>query len=507
MIEIESRGFLCDFRRKPRGEACAERAPGRRSPLSQLDYLYDEAGNRTATLASVDADGRGAKEETLDTYRYDETYQVTGADYGSAVKGNSAGAPARTEKFTYDAVGNRIEVGRVAPNAPPVVTRYAVNNLNQYTQVGEFAPTHDRNGNLSGMGQWLYRYDAMNRLVFASNGATTARFWYDAKNRCVARSYQSSGSALLAPSSTLTLNTYDTRNLIEERDAGGAQVARYVHGRKIDEIIVMVNRHGTFYPHHDVLGNVTMLTDQHGRLVERYTYSITGQVAISDATGTTLTQSAVGNRWMFTGREWLQEVGLYDYRNRVYSAELGRFLQTDPIRFSAGDVNIYRYCFNMLSTGRDPFGLEWWNPLSWTSDDWKAAGEGLAEAGSAAASSVSSAASSAWGAFSDAMTTNGNLEMQNVQYELQAGGALFDTFMDVGIQYSNNLEQNIQASFTGKELAKLAGGELVNQLVVENAVNGQGLIIAFFIEVGAAEIDALGTALGTVAAEYYYSME
>lgn len=34
---------------------------------------------------------------------------------------------------------------------------------------------------------------------------------------------------------------------------------------------------------------------------------------------------------MFTGREFLKEVGLYDYRNRVYSQELGRFLQTDPI--------------------------------------------------------------------------------------------------------------------------------------------------------------------------------
>ena len=338
--------------------AITDRVSGRRSPLSELDYTYDEAGNRTATLASVESDGRGAKKETLDTYRYDETYQVTGADYGATVQGSNAGAPALTEKFTYDAVGNRIEVGRVAPHTPPVITRYTVNSLNQYTQVGEFAPTHDRNGNLSGMGQWLYRYDALNRLVFASNGTTTARFYYDAKNRCVARSYQSAGSALQAPSSTLTLNTYDNWNLVEERDGSGAQQARYVHGRKIDEIIVMVNRHGTFYPHHDALGNVTMLTGKDGRLVERYTYSVTGQVAVSDAAGKGLTESAVGNRWMFTGREWLQEVGLYDYRNRVYSAELGRFLQTDPILFLADDVNIYRYVSNRYLTFTDPHGWQ-----------------------------------------------------------------------------------------------------------------------------------------------------
>jgi RHS repeat-associated protein len=59
---------------------------------------------------------------------------------------------------------------------------------------------------------------------------------------------------------------------------------------------------------------------------------------------------------LFTGREWLSQVGLYDYRNRVYSAQIGRFLQTDPIRFSAGDVNIYRYVSNRPVNLADPTG-------------------------------------------------------------------------------------------------------------------------------------------------------
>jgi RHS repeat-associated protein len=49
------------------------------------------------------------------------------------------------------------------------------------------------------------------------------------------------------------------------------------------------------------------------------------------------------NRFLSTGREFLKEANLDDYRNRLYSAELGRFLQTDPIRFDAGDGNLYRY--------------------------------------------------------------------------------------------------------------------------------------------------------------------
>lgn len=68
-------------------------------------------------------------------------------------------------------------------------------------------------------------------------------------------------------------------------------------------------------------------------------------------------ESMFGNRFLFTGREWLSEAGLYDYRNRVYSAELGRFLQTDPIRFAAGDGNLYRYVRNSPSKFTDPWGL------------------------------------------------------------------------------------------------------------------------------------------------------
>jgi RHS repeat-associated protein len=63
------------------------------------------------------------------------------------------------------------------------------------------------------------------------------------------------------------------------------------------------------------------------------------------------------NRFLYTGREFLKEANLYDYRNRVYSAELGRFLQTDPIRFEAGDGNLYRYVGNRSTMLTDPFGL------------------------------------------------------------------------------------------------------------------------------------------------------
>jgi RHS repeat-associated protein len=65
---------------------------------------------------------------------------------------------------------------------------------------------------------------------------------------------------------------------------------------------------------------------------------------------------------LFTGREWIGEIGIYDYRNRVYSPELGRFLQTDPIRFEAGDVNLYRYVGNSPIDWVDEQGLQGGRP-------------------------------------------------------------------------------------------------------------------------------------------------
>jgi RHS repeat-associated protein len=110
------------------------------------------------------------------------------------------------------------------------------------------------------------------------------------------------------------------------------------------------------YYHQDGLGSTLGLSDSSGDLVESYQYDVFGSVTIFDGTGTVLPATAKANRFLYTGREWIQEVGLYDYRNRVYSPELGRFLQSDPIRFDAEDVNLYRYVGNSPTILTDPNG-------------------------------------------------------------------------------------------------------------------------------------------------------
>jgi RHS repeat-associated protein len=109
---------------------------------------------------------------------------------------------------------------------------------------------------------------------------------------------------------------------------------------------------------HDIHGNVTALLGFYGGVIERYTYDVFGSPTILSANNTQLSASAFGNRFMFQGREYFPELGIYDYRHRMYHPGLGRFLQTDPTGFDAGDMNLFRYTGDDPVDRSDPTGLD-----------------------------------------------------------------------------------------------------------------------------------------------------
>ncbi|NBU72419.1 MAG: hypothetical protein EBS53_13425, partial [Bacteroidetes bacterium] len=309
----------------------ASRLTGLSSPVASYSYSLDSLGRRTTRSESTSL---GVKR---DSYAYDPISQLTGVNYSSGAK----------TTYAYDALGNRTSVTTSAGGNISTIP-YLANACNQYTQIGGLLVSSDANGNLtSDQNGNTYSYDAQNRLVSARSGTNTMSVAYDAQNRVVSRTLNG----------VMNSYAYDGWNLIEDYDGAGNELARYIHGPQSDELLAKISPTGAVYYIQDGNQNVTTITDESGAVLERYTYDVYGAATITDAGGNTLTVSGVGNRFLFTGREYIAEIGLYDYRNRVYSASLGRFLQTDPIRFEAGDINIYRYVGNGPVNWRDPLGL------------------------------------------------------------------------------------------------------------------------------------------------------
>ncbi len=177
---------------------------------------------------------------------------------------------------------------------------------------------------------------------------------------------------------TLTRYLYDQEDIIALFSGpANCQTHAVLHGPGIDQPLAFVkDTNADCHPFNavglpivtlqqDGLGSTTSLISETGGFVrslflaERYVYDSFGNPTIQAPDGTPRTTSAFGNPYLFTGREYDPESGLYYYRARYYDPRMGRFLQEDPIR---GFLEIpltqhqYSYVINNPVNRIDPKG-------------------------------------------------------------------------------------------------------------------------------------------------------
>jgi RHS repeat-associated protein len=198
-------------------------------------------------------------------------------------------------------------------------------------------------------------WNAQYQLISVSSATSAVEYSYDVLGRWTSRTSHSS----------LDTNEVhfvcDGNQVVADVDENGSLLRSYVWGTGVDNLLSMtVYTNGTtntYYALTDQQGTVHALADSVGQIVERYEYDAWGKVlGIYNGSGDELSASALGNRYMWQGREYDVQTGLYYFRARWYSPILGRFISKDLIGISGG-LNQYVFCSNNPANARDPMGL------------------------------------------------------------------------------------------------------------------------------------------------------
>jgi len=176
-----------------------------------------------------------------------------------------------------------------------------------------------------------YTWNARNQMTATSAGSAT--FSYDALGRRVGA----------------TVNGSTVNYLYDGLNPATVSSSLVLASGNLDEIYALVGASGTTSYLRDGINNTAVLTSSSGTVSGNYYYSPYGD---SVQTGSATTP------FQFTGRENDGATGLYYYRARYYSPQLGRFVSEDPLGIGGG-TNFYAYAGGSPVGNFDPLGLAW----------------------------------------------------------------------------------------------------------------------------------------------------
>lgn len=353
-------------------------------PATQvINYTYDAASRIT---------GMTATGQDAETYNYDSLNRLT-----AFLKGTT-----QATAYTYDTDGNRLSQTILGKDASKTTYAYAANSnhLLQTLTNSTFAANiaYDAAGNMVSDGIHTYAYDAKGRMqsVAANDNDRDSRHDRDEDRHDDRRA------------TIYTVNGLGQR-VEKQGDFGPSNSKNYVydnaghvlgeydeHGRVIEETVWLgdlpvavmesqgedrdwdnrrdgddnrdehhdrdnhrghdrLHHNDVFYIATDQLGAPRTITNLNGTHVWDWVHAPFGNTpALSISRGGEL----VGYDLRFPGQVFDEESGLFQNGFRDYSAQLGRYVESDPIGL-AGGLNTYGYVGQNPLTRIDPQGKDY----------------------------------------------------------------------------------------------------------------------------------------------------
>jgi len=308
-------------------------ADGTATTIYSLNLGY--APNSAVASASDSVNGNW-------TYGYDPLSRLTCANLnnGPCATPNS-GTP--TYNYVYDPFGNRWQQN--GPNS--MILTFTGNNPSHPQNNNRMdGYPYDAAGNLLGDGNYVYTYDAENRIIQVNmpgpGGALVASYVYDASGQRVRKTTGSSSVDYLYDLSGNKIAEVSSSGVWNRGEIyGGGHLATYVNS-------------STYFHHTDWLGTERVRTNISGISCETIT-----SLPFGDGQGISGSCSDA-SPVHFTGYERDSETGL-DYASaRHYGSSLGRFLSPDPLSGSPSNPqswNRYSYVYNNPLNATDPSGM------------------------------------------------------------------------------------------------------------------------------------------------------
>jgi RHS repeat-associated protein len=349
--------------------------------LAQYEYLLDPNHNITQFTETYSGSAQ------MTSYSYDAYNQLVQAQ---------TPAPPSTTTYGYDLGGNL--TSQADTGGLKIITDYSSSNQIATSNISAsggnttYTPSYESFGNLANApGAGInYTYDVINRLTSVSNGdSNSTNFYYDGLGRLfqVVNRGVRLGRIGIDPLKVVANHSYGWCGniLCVEYDntktqlVGNPGTFGEVTVPAADKVYLAQGTVSPFdnlwsekaYELRDLLGSVRAVAQTHlivihdvahfvPTIATRYEYDPYGNQ-------TTEPGGTISSDFGFAGYFHEATTGLDFARNRVYSAELGRWLTRDPLGsgiafaggagFNATDLNMYAYAGNNPASASDPSGL------------------------------------------------------------------------------------------------------------------------------------------------------